>query len=45
MRLIAIANISNGKITIGLRLLDIDTKQTKDVQLSNILNVLKHGSI
>ena len=45
MRLIAIANISNGKNTLGFRLLDIDIKQIKDVPLENIKDVLKHNQI
>ena len=45
MRLIAIAHISNGKDTLGLRLLDIDAGNTKDVPLSNIKDILKSGNI
>ena len=45
MRLIAVANISNGKNAIGFRLLDTDTKQIKDVPLSNVENVLKSGDV
>ena len=44
MRLIAIANISNSKDTIGIRLLDIDTKQTKDIPLDNVKLVLESGT-
>ena len=45
MRLIAIANISNGRNTVGFRLLDIDTKQIKDVQINDIRSVLSIGTI
>ena len=45
MRLIAIANISNGKETIGFRLLDTDKRQTKDVPLDNVKSVINEGTI
>ena len=45
MRLIAIANISDGKDTVGFRLLDIDTKQVKDIPLDNIISVLNSSDI
>jgi hypothetical protein len=45
MSIIAIANISNGKSTIGLRLLDIDTRQIKDVPMYDIINVLKSTNL
>ena len=36
MKLIAISNISNGKETIGLRILDLETKRIKDVPVDNV---------
>ena len=46
MRLTAIANIvSNSNKTIGFRLIDSDTKQTKDVPLNNIKSVLAEGKL
>ena len=43
MILIAIANISNGKESIGFRLLDVESKQTKDVPIENIMQVIQSG--
>ena len=40
-----IANISNGKSTTGFRLLDIDTKQTKDVSENDMKQSLKSEKI
>ena len=45
MRLIGIANISNGEETIGFRLLDMDTKQTKDVPIESIKQAIKSNNI
>lgn len=43
MQLIAVANITNGKDTIGLRILDLDTRQVKDVPLDNVKSVISRG--
>ena len=43
MKLLAIANIYNGKATIGFRLLDIDSKQTKDVPVESVKQVILSG--
>lgn len=40
MRLIAVANISDGQSTIGLRLLDVDKQEIKDVPINNIKQAL-----
>lgn len=45
MQLISIATISNGRDTIGFRILDIDTKQVKDVPVNSIRDVLASGNI
>ena len=45
MKLIAIANISNGEKTIGFRLLDTETKQVKNVPIYNITGALKANTI
>ena len=45
MILIAIANISNGKETIGFRLLDVENEQIKDVNLNDIASALNSGAI
>lgn len=41
MRLFAISNITSGKETIGFRILDVDTKDVKDVPIGNIYKVIK----
>ena len=43
MKLIAIANILNGRETIGFRLLDYSNNQIKDVPLENLINILITG--
>ena len=45
MRLMAIANITNGQDTIGLRILDTENKQVRDVPIDNITEVLNSKSV
>lgn len=44
MKLIGIANISDGRDTIGIRVLDVDTKQVQDVPVSSLISILKSGT-
>jgi len=43
MGILAIANIIDGKNTIGLRLLDTISGQIKDVPIANVIGVLASG--
>lgn len=43
MKIFAIANIMDGKQTIGFRLLDVDSRQVKDVPYSSVRDVLLKG--
>ena len=43
MCMIAIANLTDGKTTIGFRIMNIDTKQVKDVTYDSVYNALATG--
>lgn len=43
MCVIAIANLTDGKTTIGFRIMNIDTKQVKDVTYDSVYNALATG--
>lgn len=45
MRLIAVANISDGKKTIGIRILDLYNNAVKDVPIDNLIEVLDSGIV